>query len=335
MKNFHLLTRTRQITEYSCGASALQAVLDYWGNELDERRVMEIIGTSEDVGTYPENIVRGVRALGLAAEARENLTLDEVRQFGHPVIALAQVWRSQRSSAPRPEDDWDNGHYIVVLGVDDDYVYFQDPYLRMGKGFVTREAFERHWHQIMGGEAAGNPRLEHLGILIRGERPAQVAATGPAALGQLDFAKLGSLNLMVTDYPRVMLPFDFMDELRELWASSAVRPDAFVHVCKDADSNISAMEGGRLEHAKDAPEINALLAVIASRRVGVPESAAASAEAATRAAVAGDFGLSVEHIRAIAATMPPDHTRIIVLFENVWERQFREVVRKYGGTLRA
>ena len=36
MSNFRLLTRTRQITEYSCGASALQAVLSYWGRELDE-----------------------------------------------------------------------------------------------------------------------------------------------------------------------------------------------------------------------------------------------------------------------------------------------------------
>ncbi len=32
MSNFSLLTRTRQITEYSCGASALQAVLSYCEN---------------------------------------------------------------------------------------------------------------------------------------------------------------------------------------------------------------------------------------------------------------------------------------------------------------
>ncbi len=334
MSNFRLLTRTRQITEYSCGASALQAVLSYWGHDLDETEIMKIIGTSEDVGTYPQNIVRGVRALGLEAEARGELTLDEVRRFGHPMIALCQVWRSQRSSAPRPEDDWDNGHYIVVLGVDDEYVYFQDPYLRMGKAFVTRQTFERHWHQIMGGEAASNPKLMHLGIFIRGQRPASAATAGRTALGQLDFATLGSLNLMVTEYPRVMLPFDFMDELRELWGSSAVRPDAFVLVCKDADGNLSAMEGGRLENAEDAPEINALLAAVASRRVGAPESAGASAAAAARAAEAGDFGLSVEHVRAIAAKMPADHTLVIVLFENVWERRFREIVHKYGGELR-
>lgn len=335
MAEFRLLTRTRQITEYSCGASALQAVLSYWGRELDETGIMKIIGTSEDVGTYPENIVRGVRALGLQAEARENLTLDEVRRFGHPMIALCQVWRSQRSSAPRPEDDWDNGHYIVVLGVDEEYVYFQDPYLHMGKALVTHAAFERHWHQIMGGEAAGNPKLMHLGILIRGDRPARAAEPGPTATGALDFASLGSLNLMVTEFPRVLLPFDFLDEVRDLWSGSAVRPDAFVLVCKDADGKLSAMEGGRLEHAEDAPEINALLAAIVSHRVGAPAAARASADAAMRAAAAGDFGLSVEHIRAIAATMPPDHTVLIVLFENVWERRFKEIVGRYGGSLRA
>jgi len=333
MSNFSLLTRTRQITEYSCGASALQAVLSYWGRDLDETEIMKLIGTSADVGTYPENIVRGVRALGLEAEARDNLTLDEVQRFGHPMIALGQVWRSQRSSTPRPEDDWDNGHYIVVLGVDDEYVYFQDPYLRMGKAFVSRKTFERHWHQIMGGDAAGNPKLMHLGIFIRGERPAPAAVSNRTSLAQMEFGKLGSLNLMVTQYPGVLLPFDFMDELRDVWASSSVRPDAFVLVCKDMDGNISAMEGGRLEHAEDAPEINALIAVIASRRAGAPESAYANAESAIHAAAAGDFGLSVDNIRAIAGRLPPDHTAIIVLFENVWERQFKDIVHKYGGEL--
>jgi hypothetical protein len=42
----------------------------------------------------------------------------------------------------------------------------------------------------------------------------------------------------------------------------------------------------------------------------------------------------VEHVGAIAAKMPPDHTVVIVLFENVWERRFREIVHKYGGELR-
>ena len=176
MQEFRLLKRTRQLTEYSCGASALQAVLSYWGRDVDEAELMKLLHTTFEAGTFPEDIVRGARTLGFEAQVRENLTLEEVAEFtaaGNPVIALAQVWRSQSGSAPSVEDDWDNGHYIVVLGVDSHYVYFQDPYMRMSKGFVPRQTFEAHWHQIMGGDPKSNPKLMHLGIFVRGDKPAE------------------------------------------------------------------------------------------------------------------------------------------------------------------
>ena len=144
MPQFHLLNQTRQSTEYSCGASALRSVLSYWGKDVDEGELMRLLGTNAEVGTFPEDIVRGARGLGLEAEVRENLTLDEVQQFtanGSPMIALAQLWRSQRDLSKPAAEEWSNGHYVVVLGVDDNYVYYQDPYLRMCKAFVPRKMF--------------------------------------------------------------------------------------------------------------------------------------------------------------------------------------------------
>ncbi len=44
MKKFPLLTISRQSTEYSCGAAALQAVLRYWGKDLDENEPLGWIG---------------------------------------------------------------------------------------------------------------------------------------------------------------------------------------------------------------------------------------------------------------------------------------------------
>src|SRR5262249_2865446 len=153
MSQFRLLTRTRQATEYSCGASALQAVLAYWGKDVDEDELMRRLRTTSEVGTYPQDIVRVARELGFEAEVRENLPLDGVDRFtaqGHPMIALAQVWLSEEQMADSVSQEWDTGHYIVVLGVDKEYVYFQDPYARMGKAFIPRKAFEEHWHQVMG-----------------------------------------------------------------------------------------------------------------------------------------------------------------------------------------
>jgi predicted double-glycine peptidase len=89
-----LLTRTRQVTEYSCGASALQAVLHYWGKDVDEQELMRIMGTNPEVGTFPENIARGARECGFEVEVRKDLTLEEVARFTAevgPMIALCQV----------------------------------------------------------------------------------------------------------------------------------------------------------------------------------------------------------------------------------------------------
>ena len=92
MKNFRLLSRTRQSTDYTCGPSALQAVLSYWGRDVEENDLAVLLGTTSAVGTFPEDIARGARTLGFDAEVKEGLTLDEVQSRtanGEPMIALA------------------------------------------------------------------------------------------------------------------------------------------------------------------------------------------------------------------------------------------------------
>ena len=63
MQKFRLLKATRQSTEYSCGASALQSVLSYWGKDLDEEELMKLLKTTYETGTYPEDIIRVSREL--------------------------------------------------------------------------------------------------------------------------------------------------------------------------------------------------------------------------------------------------------------------------------
>ncbi len=108
MKKFRLLKATRQSTEYSYGASALQAVLSYWGNDLDEDELMRVLHATPEPGTYPEGIVRVARELGFKAEVKENLTLNKVEKStekGNPVIILCQAWRS-REESKAVTDDW-------------------------------------------------------------------------------------------------------------------------------------------------------------------------------------------------------------------------------------
>ncbi len=308
MKKFRLLKETRQSTEYSCGASALQAVLSYWGKDLDEEELMLLLHTTPETGTYPEDIEQVARSLGFDAEVKENLTLDELEQataMGNPVIVLGQAWRSRKESDIAVTEDWANGHYVVVLAVDQDYVYFEDPYIRMGKGFMPRSAFEDHWHTVMGGDLAKAPKLMRLGIFIRGENPAQPQRFKDMDIAKLDFSKIGSLNLIVTQFPGALLPYDFVNELRDIWETGIIRPDAFIILRKDQEGRITAMEGGRLQEDEDVMEINALVAAIAGFGAGGADMARAKAESAVKAAADGDFGLSVTDVERIAGKTSP------------------------------
>jgi uncharacterized protein len=331
---FRLLKQTRQMTEYSCGASALQSVLSYWGREVEEDVLMKLLGTNSDVGTFPEDMVRGARALGFDAEIKEQASLDELQAYtadGRPVIALAQLWRSEKDTPAAAEDEWDCGHYIVVLSVDRDHVYFQDPYIRMGKGFVPRSTFEAHWHQIMGGsKLAGSPKLMRVAIFVSGREPAErTNAAGPSG-ENLDLAHMGSMNVVSIHFRRYLLPFDFLDELRS-FDEVGVRADAFVMLRKDSEGLVSGMQGGRVGGALEITQVNALIAALAARAVGGSMDARAGAQAAAKAAAAGDFGLSAEDLKRRADRLSPNCSEVIILLENMWERRLNEIAEKHHG----
>ena len=335
MSQFRLLKQTRQMTEYSCGASALQSVLNYWGSDVDEETLMTLLDTNDEVGTYPENLVSGARTLGFDADFKENATLDELQQYtsdGHPVIALAQLWRSEKDTPESAADEWDCGHYIVILSVDADYVYFQDPFIRMGKGFVPRSVFEEHWHQIMGGSAvAKSPKLNHLAIFVKGHRPTTPSASG--GVERLDLAgRLGSVNAISIRFSRHLLPFDFLDELRKLFGDGLVRPNAFVLLRKDSEGRISAMQGGRLEELDEIAAVNALIAVLGAGDLD-EQAIKSRAETAAKAAASGDFGLAVDDLKRRAERLDPGHSEVVVLLENRWEIRLKEITNSYGGVV--
>jgi len=231
MKKFRLLLNTRQSTEYSCGASALQAVLSYWGKDVDENELMELLHTTPETGTYPEDIVRTAKELGFEADVKENLTLDDLEkstQKGNPVIVLGQAWRSRDESANAVAEDWEDGHYIVILAVDKEYVYFEDPYLRMGKGFGPRKTFEEHWHNIGGKTPTDMSKQMHLGIFIRGKKPAKSQSFSQMDSLKLDFSSIGPLHLVVVAFKGELLPYDIIKEAKPIVESGLIRPAAFV-----------------------------------------------------------------------------------------------------------
>ncbi|MDW5563277.1 MAG: cysteine peptidase family C39 domain-containing protein [Methanomassiliicoccus sp.] len=160
-----------QGTDYSCGAASLQAVLSYWGTDLPESELMGRLHTSPHHGTHEEDIVRVAKELGFAATMETGLTVRDLAlsvQEGIPVIIVAQAWAEEQSGDFSWADDWDHGHYMVVIGVDNDHVCLEDPALEECREMLPIDDFEERWHSILGvsPSAPDTVFVQHLGIFI-------------------------------------------------------------------------------------------------------------------------------------------------------------------------
>jgi uncharacterized protein len=165
---------TRQSADYSCGAAALQAVLRYWGMDIEEDKLIKLLKTSPDYGTNEKDIVRVAKKMGLKAKFEDNITLEDLERSineGIPVIVDCQSWRSSRYSNKSWANDWRNGHYMVVIGIDESNVYLEDPYTLGSRGYIPRQEFEERWHNPGGTPPSYDEKQYHLGIFIQGDNP--------------------------------------------------------------------------------------------------------------------------------------------------------------------
>ena len=173
---------TVQETNYSCGAAAALSVLRYWrAYGGDERSLYELFGTTPKDGSPPQNITQGLRRLGLRAEMRESMTLEDLRaalRRGDSVILDIQAWRDDENT-PWAER-WEDGHYVALVGMDERYAYLMDPSTPDRYAYVPLAELLDRWHDY---EDRDGPvrRYVHLGIIARGERPLPRPTQPPAA----------------------------------------------------------------------------------------------------------------------------------------------------------
>jgi predicted double-glycine peptidase len=158
-----------QASPWTCGPAALMAVLVYFGvfDDAESRLDAELGATPED-GTRVRELVAAARRFGLLADARTSLELDDLKDElarGAVVIVAMQAW-SQRTVTDW-RSHWEDGHYVVVVGVSDDRVYFMDPSVRTGYAYLPRADFVDRWHDY-DFESGRKVFWNRLGIVIRG-----------------------------------------------------------------------------------------------------------------------------------------------------------------------
>jgi len=139
-----------------------------------------MLNTTEDAGTRPETTGTVSRSLGLSAGMRTDRSLKELEaslSAGIPVIAGMQAWRDN-TSPPFWADDWDDGHYLVVIGLGNENAYLEDLPILGARSMIPRNEFLARWHDLDEKDIRdpGVTTYRRPGIFIRGEKPAQYPA---------------------------------------------------------------------------------------------------------------------------------------------------------------
>jgi predicted double-glycine peptidase len=139
----------RQSTSYSCGSASLLSVLYYWKVSTEaEQDLFRPLQTDTEFGTHPVNLTEHAKTYGLKAELKTNTSLEEIESAikkGEPVIVDFQAWGTETQKLDY-SSVWDSGHYGVVVGFDDKYLYLMDPVLGSSYGKVEKEDFLKRWH---------------------------------------------------------------------------------------------------------------------------------------------------------------------------------------------
>ena len=171
----------RQATTYSCGAAATAAVLRYWKVfDGGESALYARLETTEKDGTDPRAMQRVAREFGLKAELAEGMGIPELRRRlarGETVILDIQAWAEDDPTPGDYSDNWEDGHYVVLVGLDGANAYVMDPSVSAAYGWLPLTELPSRWHDYE--DRSGVVwRNQGLGIAISG-RESLTSVPGP------------------------------------------------------------------------------------------------------------------------------------------------------------
>ena len=158
-----------QARPWSCGAAALMAAFLYFRVYDDAESILDAeLGVTPEEGTRVDSIVAEARRYGLQADARVGLTFEDLERGlsrGDVVIVAVQAWATRAVTDWRT--NWEDGHYVVVVGLSRDRIYVMDPSVRTGYAYLTRDQFLARWHDY-DLDHGHRTTFDRLGIVLRG-----------------------------------------------------------------------------------------------------------------------------------------------------------------------
>lgn len=117
----------RQYGTYSCGATCVQMIINWikpYEGDIDLTAYEEELGTTEEAGTPPRNILHYFEKNNIAVSAKEKQTTKELvtaLNVKHPILMCIQAWSSAEDGNYNVDDPANpatyltEGHWVMSL----------------------------------------------------------------------------------------------------------------------------------------------------------------------------------------------------------------------------
>ncbi|MBI4708864.1 MAG: C39 family peptidase [Candidatus Portnoybacteria bacterium] len=131
-----------------CGPAVLKMILGYYGIDISEKELAKLSGASKNMGIDDKAIVAVLQKSGLKAAVKNNANFSDIKGYFSKNIPVIVDWFS-RGRQDYAESEVADGHYSIVAGLDEKFIFLQDPEIgKMRK--LKREDFLRVWFDYSG-----------------------------------------------------------------------------------------------------------------------------------------------------------------------------------------
>lgn len=126
-----------------CGPASLKMVLGYWRINKSEEEVAIVCNRDPELGTNDASLKKAAELYGLEVEIENNASFDSIQKWLDRKVPVIVNWFS-RGRSDYGDGEVPDGHYSVVVGLDDTYIYLQDPEIG-GLRRIECDDFMRAW----------------------------------------------------------------------------------------------------------------------------------------------------------------------------------------------
>lgn len=135
------LKPVEQTGNYDCGVAAAAMVLKHFNISTDYEHLMQTCRTNKITGTKPENLANALMDADRDIDAKVFTRI--------PWNELIKMKKDPRTLVILDFWDVDDGHYVVMVDVNDSYIVVADP--STGKyRLIDRQTFETNWFDYEG-----------------------------------------------------------------------------------------------------------------------------------------------------------------------------------------